>query len=122
MYAVVNVEKFVKDNASRLGGRGEAILARAKELSENGVFSGGEIPQIMGDDALAREFNSVAMSDPEHIRIGLDDRDISNTLFYSVLPLRRLEGDLLSPRADGDFGVLADLAGDDFHRQWVENK
>lgn len=72
MYGLANVEKFVKDNAERLGDLAEGILKRAKELSFKGVISGGSVEEIMQNDELAKEFHCVVMSDPEHLQIGID--------------------------------------------------
>ncbi|HCM68133.1 hypothetical protein A3H10_00135 [Candidatus Uhrbacteria bacterium RIFCSPLOWO2_12_FULL_46_10] len=73
MYALVNVEKFVQDNADRLGDRAEGILARAKEhAGGTGVISGGAVKDIMGDDDLTHEFSQTVTDDPEHMRIGLE--------------------------------------------------
>lgn len=68
MYAVANVEKFVKDK--QLGEKGEKIIKRANALANNGVVSGGSILEIMGSHKLEQEFHETAMSDPEHLRIG----------------------------------------------------
>jgi len=71
MYALVNVEKFVQDNVERLGEHAEMILARAKEKSHKGVFSGSAVEEIMEDDGLAVEFHNVVMNDLNHMKIGL---------------------------------------------------
>ena len=71
MYALANVEKFVQDNAERLGEHAEMILARAKEKSHKGIFSGGAVEEIMKDGGLAVEFHNVVMNSPKHMRIGL---------------------------------------------------
>ncbi|MEK9157991.1 MAG: hypothetical protein AAB638_02280 [Patescibacteria group bacterium] len=71
MYAVDNVKKFVDDHASELGERGPKALARAELVAENGMFSGGIIGEVMGNDPdLTARFESEANSNPEHIRIG----------------------------------------------------
>lgn len=72
MYALKNIEKFVNDNADRLGDLAYGILIRAKELSSNGVISGGSVEEIMQNHALAREFHETVMGDPEHVAIGLE--------------------------------------------------
>jgi len=71
VFALASVEKFLRDNPDRVGSRAEAILARAKKVSVNGLFHGRAVKDIMDDDELTREFRDVAMSDPEHVRIGL---------------------------------------------------
>ncbi|KKW42473.1 MAG: hypothetical protein UY92_C0006G0034 [Candidatus Magasanikbacteria bacterium GW2011_GWA2_56_11] len=72
MYALANVRKFVEDNKDRLGNLAVGILARAEQQSSNGVLSGSAVEGIMQDHELAREFHEVVMSDPDHLRIGLE--------------------------------------------------
>ena len=71
MYALENVNKFVRDNTGRLGDRIEGILVWAENCSQNGVISGGAIEDVMRDDTLSNEFHQIVMSDPEHMKIGL---------------------------------------------------
>lgn len=71
MYAVANVKKFIEDNSSRLGQRGNEILKRAEKLSHEGVISGGSVEEIMDDASLTREFHESIMNSPEHVEIGL---------------------------------------------------
>jgi hypothetical protein len=72
MYALDNVKKFIKDNPDLVGDRAEGILARAEELSTEGVVMAGSIEDIMGDNMLSRIFSQAVMNDPKHIKIGLE--------------------------------------------------
>lgn len=72
MYALLNVERFVRQDVPQLvGERAGEILDRAKSKAENGILSGGAIEEIMGDEILAQKFHNLVTTDPEHIRIGL---------------------------------------------------
>ena len=71
MYALANIQKFVKDNQERVGDQAEAILKRAEKLSERGIISGGAIEKIFDDPELAAEFETVVQDDLEHVTIGL---------------------------------------------------
>lgn len=70
MYALENIKKFVEDNAEQLGDQAEGILKRAENASFDGILSGSSIDEIMGDEALAREFRDVVMI-REHVEVGL---------------------------------------------------
>jgi len=68
MYALANIEKFVKDNADRLGDKVKGILERAEKVSSYGMISGSSVEEIMDDDILASEFHAIAMT-PEHLEL-----------------------------------------------------
>ncbi len=72
MYALENIKKFLRDNADKVGNRAPDILARAEELSQDGVLWGSTIEEIMGGDPdLTAAFREVAVRDLEHVEIGL---------------------------------------------------
>ena len=72
MYAIGNVEKFLKDNAKDINpGEAAAILERARKLGKtDGVLMAGWSEEIWGNAELKESFGR-AMEDPEHMKIGI---------------------------------------------------
>ncbi len=63
---------FLDANISRLRTQVEPILERAEKASQNGLFSGGALEEIMQDRQLAEEYDRVATGDPTHLQVGLE--------------------------------------------------
>lgn len=80
MYAVANVEQFVKDHPGVVGARGPFIITRARELSQDGnLLMGNQIIEVMGGDTnLTQMFHGVASADPKHIQLGLTAMQMGN--------------------------------------------
>lgn len=86
MYALKSVEKFIKDNADRIGeNRVKEMLERAGKAADNGIVSGGNIEEIMQDNLLADEFHRIAIMDVEHFEINISTLHASDKQKSSIV-------------------------------------
>jgi hypothetical protein len=69
MYALSCIEKYVADNATRLGDTAAGVLGRARSCSDNGAIPGSLIQSILGNGILADEFDRLVTNDPDYIRL-----------------------------------------------------
>ncbi|MFA6097421.1 MAG: hypothetical protein WC788_07390 [Candidatus Paceibacterota bacterium] len=85
MYALKSVERFIKDNAERIGeNRVKEMLERAKNEAHNGTVSGGSIEKIMQDNLLSNEYHNIALRDEEHFEINMSTLHASDKQKLSI--------------------------------------
>lgn len=71
MYAVSNIEKFIRDHSDLIGDKSPEILERAREYahSGSGLFTGSAISAVMVDPSLTMLFIQTVQMDPDHMAL-----------------------------------------------------
>jgi len=69
--SIRNIEKFIDDTAV-LRKKKASLMARAREIADSLAMGHGEVKEILGDKWSVRFFQ-VVISNPNHIKIGLED-------------------------------------------------
>jgi len=71
MYAKANIEKFLNDHPEIDRAEKDAILSRTEQYSDNGVFSGGVVLEIFGNNSNLADLFEGEAATGQHIEMGL---------------------------------------------------